>query len=126
VKIISKHQIFQLHNALISKFGGINGIRDETLLDSALASPLQTFDGTDMFPSIEERAARLGFGLIKNHPFADGNKRIGAHAMLTMLMINDVKISYAQEELYGVILQIADGTGSYDILLNWVYEHKAD
>ena len=116
MKIISKQLVLLLHNALINKFGGIDGIRDEALLDSALASPLQTFDGTDMFPSIEEKLARLGFGLIKNHPFGDGNKRIGAHAMLTMLMINDVKMLYTQKELYEVILQIADGTGSYDTL----------
>jgi len=124
VKIISKQQVLRLHKLLVDSFGGIDGIRDETLLDSALASPLQTFDGTDMFPSIEEKAARLAFGLIKNHPFADGNKRIGAHVMLTVLMVNDVKMSYTQKELYEMILQIAGGIGSYDTLLNWVYKHK--
>jgi len=66
VKIISKQQVLQLHKSLIDNFGGIDGIRDETLLDSALASAFQTFDGTDMFPSIEEKAARLGFGLIRH------------------------------------------------------------
>ena len=124
MKIISKQQVLRLHKLLVDSFGGIDGIRDETLLDSALASPLQTFDGTDMFPSIEEKAARLAFGLIKNHPFADGNKRIGAHVMLTVLMVNDVKMSYTQKELYEMILQIAGGIGSYDTLLNWVYKHK--
>ena len=124
MKFISKQQVLQLHKMLIDKFGGAYGLRDESLLDSALASPLHSFGETDMFPSIEEKAVRLSFGLIKNHPFFDGNKRIGAHAMLTVLMVNGVKMSYTQKELYEVILQIADGTGSYDTLLKWVYEHK--
>ena len=126
MKMISKWQVIELHKMLISKFGGIDGIRDEDLLDSALASPLQSFDGIDMFSNVEEKAARLGFGLIKNHPFSDGNKRIGAHAMLTVIMVNGIEMSYTQKELYEVILQIADGTGSYDTLLEWIYKHKVN
>jgi len=74
-----------LHCALIDAHGGDAGLRDEGLLDSALAAPFQTFDNKPLLPAIQQRAARLGYGIISNHPFVDGNKRTGAHVMLTML-----------------------------------------
>lgn len=86
--VLSKEQIFLLHKSLIEIYGGTPGVRDEGLLDSALNAPFQSFGGADFFPSIVEKAARLGYGLVKNHPFHDGNKRIGALVMLTMLDLN--------------------------------------
>ena len=80
--ILSKEQIIKLHDHLIAETGGLNGIRDDGLLDSALNAPFQSFDGVDAFPSIQQKAARLGYGIVKNHAFNDGNKRIGAHTML--------------------------------------------
>jgi len=124
MKTISKKQILLLHQHLIETFGGPEGLRDETLLDSSLAAPFHTFGGHDVFPTVEEKAARLGFGLIKNHPFADGNKRIGAHTMLVFLAINGVKLSYTQKELYETIIQVAAGEASYETLLQWITEHK--
>jgi len=88
MKKLTREQILLLHSELISAHGGGNGIRDKSLLDSAIATPFQTFDGQSMFPSIQQKSVRLGFGLIMNHPFIDGNKRIGAHVMLTMLAMN--------------------------------------
>ena len=83
--ILSKEQILQMHSELIRLFGGESGIRDESLLDSAIQTPFQSFDGSDLYPTIQAKAARLGFGLIMNHCMVDGNKRIGAHVMLVFL-----------------------------------------
>ena len=77
--ILSKEQIILLHSNLITETGGSGGIRDEQLLESAINAPFQTFDNIEVFPSIQQKAARLGYGLIKNHAFVDGNKRIGTH-----------------------------------------------
>lgn len=80
--ILSKQQIIDLHTELINETGGIHGLQDEGLLESALAAPFQTYGGYELFPTIYHKAARLGYGLVNNHAFIDGNKRIDAHAML--------------------------------------------
>lgn len=85
-----------LHSALIQEFGGMDGVRDEGLLESALAAPFQTFGGEPMYSSLQSKAAQLGFGLIRNHPFVDGNKRIDAHAMLAFLAVNGIELRYEQ------------------------------
>ncbi len=82
MKILSKQQVLKLHEILIAQSGGSPEIRDDGLLESALNAPFQSFDDTDLYPSLLEKAARLGYGLINNHPFVDGNKRIGTHTML--------------------------------------------
>ena len=87
---LTKEQIVLLHAQLIRDTGGSDGIRDEGLLDSALYAPFQSYAGTDRFPSIQQKAARLGYGLVKNHAFVDGNKRTGAHAMLVILALNEL------------------------------------
>ena len=94
MKVLTKRQILLLHSALIRQSGGSDGIRDEGLLDSAVSTPFQTFANQELYPSLLEKAARLGFGLICNHPFIDGNKRIGTHAMLVFLDINQITLSY--------------------------------
>ena len=123
MKILSKRQILLLHSALIAQTGGLDGVRDEGLLDSALNAPFQTFAEQDLYPTILEKAARLGFGLISNHPFLDGNKRIGTHAMLVFLDINQLTLSYADDELISTILQVASGTLDYNGLLEWLKDH---
>ena len=80
MNVLAKEQILLMHARLIEEFGGSDGIRDEGLLDSALNAPFQSFEGSELYPSIVEKAAHLGYGLIKNHPFIDGNKRIGTHS----------------------------------------------
>jgi len=84
MKRLTKEQVLLMHEELIKAHGGGLGVRDEGLLDSALAAPFQTFDGKFVFPTVQQKATRLGFGLIMNHPFVDGNKRIGAHIMLVV------------------------------------------
>ena len=90
MKRLTKEQILLLHSALIAQSGGSAEIRDDGLLESAINAPFQTFDGQELYPSLLEKATRLGYGLIKNHPFVDGNKRIGTHAMLVFLAINHI------------------------------------
>ena len=123
MKILSKTQILLLHTALIRQTGGLDGIRDEGLLDSALNAPFQTFAEQDLYPTILEKAVRLGFGLICNHPFLDGNKRIGTHTMLTFLGINQLFLNYTDDELISIILQVASGTLDYNGLLDWMKAH---
>ena len=121
--VLSKEQILVLHEQLIEETGGSSGLKDEGLLESALASPFQSFDGKDLFPSVYQKAARLGFGLASNHAFVDGNKRIGAHAMLVFLLLNGVEIEYSQEELIYLFLGIANGEKDYPDVLNWIVSH---
>ena len=123
MKILSKRQILMLHSALVAQSGGLDGIRDEGLLDSALNVPFQTFAEQDLYPTVLEKAVRLGYGLICNHPFLDGNKRIGTHVMLVFLEINQLSLSYEDEELISTILQTASGMLDYNGLLNWVKAH---
>jgi len=123
MKILTKYQIILLHAQLIKETGGMEGIRDEGLLDSAILSPFQSFDGNDLYPTVLEKGARLGFELIQNHAFIDGNKRIGAHAMLVFLALNGYVFSYTQKELTEIILSVAAGEKNCDDLLLWLQSH---
>lgn len=106
---LTKRQILKLHEQLIRETGGSDGLRDEALLESALEAPFQSYGDQELFPTIQAKAARLGFGLIKNHAMVDGNKRIGTHAMLVFLAINGIELQYTQQELYTEILAVASG-----------------
>ena len=124
MKTLSKNQVTALHSALIREFGGIDGIRDEGLLESALAAPSQTFSGEPVYPSLQAKAAQLGFGLIRNHPFVDGNKRIGAHTMLVFLAVNGIELRYEQQELIDIVLSVAAGQIDRQGLLQWILDHE--
>lgn len=121
---LSKEQILMLHSELIRETGGSDGVRDYNLLESALETPFQSFGGNELYPTIQAKAARLGYGLIKNHCMIDGNKRIGTHAMLVFLALNGIELSYTQKELYETILDIAADKLDYDGLLEWVLKHQ--
>lgn len=124
VKTLSKDDIIGLHKELINAYGGTHGVRDDALFDSAIAAPFQSFGGVDFYPSIEEKAARLGYGLASNHPFHDGNKRIGAHAMLVFLAINGITLNCSSKELSDIFLSIASGKTEESELLDWINSHK--
>lgn len=124
MKTLSKPQILMLHEKLIEVTGGSNGIRDEGLLDSAIANPFQSFGGKDLYPSIQAKAAQLCFGIVKNHPMIDGNKRLGTHAMLVFLALNDFELSYSQKELSDTILALASGELTADDMVLWIIEHQ--
>ena len=121
---LSKPQILLLHGQLIAETGGSSGLRDEGMLDSALNAPFQAFAEEDVYPSLQQKAARLCFSLVKNHPFVDGNKRIGAHVMLVFLALNGIELQYTQTELSDIILQLAAGTIQSSDLLDWILTHQ--
>ena len=124
MKKLSKEQILMLHTQLIQQTGGSDGVRDYNLLDSALETPFQSFGGDELYPTIQAKAARLGYGLIKNHCMIDGNKRLGTHAMLVFLALNGIELMYTQKELYETILDVAAGNIEYEDLLQWVLDHQ--
>lgn len=123
MKILSKTQVLKLHETLIAASGGSPEIREEGLLDSACNAPFQSFGGTELYPSVLEKAARLGFGLIKNHPFVDGNKRIGIHSILVFLAVNHIELCYEDSDLTDLILKIASGSYNKKYLLVWLQQH---
>lgn len=117
---ISKEQALVLHAELIRLFGGSPGLRDEGMLDAALATPVRTFDGRPLYPTIAHKAARLAFGLVANHPFVDGNKRLGVHVMLVTLALNDIQIEADDAELVALGLSLAKGAISASALAEWI------
>lgn len=120
----SREKVLLLHQILAEATGGSIGIRDEGLLDSALEGAFAGFGDTEFYPSKEEKGARLGYTLISNHAFVDGNKRIGVYVMLSFLEMNGIRIHCTDDELVHVGLSLADGSMSYEELLQWVIDHK--
>lgn len=122
MKYLTKRVLTLLHKNIIDEFGGDNGLRDEGLLEAALAAPLASFDGNDLFPSIIEKAARLAFGIIKNHPFVDGNKRTGILVLYFLLLENGFSLNgnVTNDETYKLGIGIADGKIGLDELTLWI------
>lgn len=120
----SREKVLLLHQLITQETGGSNGIRDINLLDSALESVYATFDGIELYKSKEEKGARLGFTLISNHAFVDGNKRIGMYVMLTFFAVNGIEIECTNDEVVEVGLGVASGNMNYEELLEWVIEHR--
>ena len=121
-----KEKVLLLQQLVIESSGGSVGVRDLGLLDSAIESAYQTFGGEELYPTKEEKGARLGFNLVSNHAFVDGNKRIGLLVMLSFLAINGVNIKYTDEELVTIGLSLAEGKTSYEELLSWIINHKVN
>ena len=116
-------EILHVHSRIIEQSGGSDGLRDLALLESALAQPRMTFGGQDLYPTIPEKAASLGFSLVANHPFVDGNKRIGHAAVEAFLMRNGWELIGNVGEQEAIILQLASGTLSRDEFTAWVRAH---
>lgn len=115
----SKDDIVFLHSKLIEDFGGIDGIRDLGMLESAIDTPLQTFDGTDLYPSVIEKIARLSYGLVMNHPFLDGNKRIAALSLDLGLSSNGIELVATDEEIINEFIGLASGEIDFGKFLAW-------
>ena len=120
----SKDKVLLLHQLIAQETGGSIGVRDEGLLESALEVAFSSFGGEEFYPSKEEKGARLGYNLISNHAFVDGNKRIGMYVMLTFLEVNGIHMDCTNDEVATVGLAVASGEMDYYQLLNWVRSHR--
>lgn len=116
----SKEKVLLLHKLIAEETGGSIGVRDEALLESALENVFSGFGGQEFYPTKEEKGARLGYALISNHAFVDGNKRIGMYVMLTFLEVNGIRLDCTNDEIVEVGLAIASGAMDYETLLEWV------
>ncbi len=121
----SKDKVLLLHQLIAEETGGSVGVRDEGLLESALETAFSGFGGKEFYPTKEEKGARLGYSLISNHAFVDGNKRIGVYIMVTFLEVNGIHMDCTNEELTEVGMKVADGSMDYEALLAWVREHRS-
>lgn len=122
---LTVEQVIKLHTDLVMASGGSDGIRDMGLLDSAVNAPFQSFGSYDVYPTIYEKAARLGYGLAQNHAFIDGNKRIAAHAVLTFLSLNGIEIDCTEFELFSLFYKLAASEISFENLVDWIKTHEA-
>ena len=120
----SSEKVKLLHQLMAEATGGSVGVRDEGLLDSAIEGAFATFDGVELYPSKEEKAAKLGYSLISNHAFVDGNKRIGVFVMLSFLELNGIHIEAADEDVVSLGLGVADGSMEQKDILDWIHKHK--
>jgi death-on-curing protein len=120
IRIPTLEEIIILHGLIIDQSGGTNGIRDFGALESALAQPQMMFDGVELYPDIIAKAASLGFSLICNHPFLDGNKRIGHAATEILLLLNGLEIIAGTNEQEKVILDLASGKVKREEFIAWV------
>ena len=120
----SKEKVLLLHQLIAQETGGSVGVRDEGLLESALETAFASFAGQEFYPSKEEKGARIGYSLISNHAFVDGNKRIGVYVMLTFLEVNGIRLDCTNDDVVKIGLSVADGSMDYEQLLDWVREHR--
>ncbi|MBR0456820.1 MAG: type II toxin-antitoxin system death-on-curing family toxin [Firmicutes bacterium] len=120
----SGEKVKLLHQLMAEATGGSVGVRDEGLLDSAIEGAFATFDGVELYPSKEEKAAKLGYSLISNHAFVDGNKRIGVYVMLSFLELNGIHIEAADKDVVSLGLGVADGSMEQKDILDWIHKHK--
>lgn len=120
----SKEKVLLLHQLIAEETGGSVGVRDEGLLESALETAFSSFGGQKFYPTKEEKGARLGYNLISNHAFVDGNKRIGVYVMLTFLEVNGIRLDCTNEDVVKIGLGVANGSMDYEALLAWVREHQ--
>ena len=120
---ISAEDVILIHSRVIEGSGGLDGLRDRDGLEAAVAAPMQTFDGTELYPTDIEKIARLGFGLASNHAFVDGNKRIGAMMTQLLLKWNGYDLTLRSGELAEMFIAIADGTAKEKDLLDWIHRH---
>ena len=119
----SSEKVKLLHQLMAQATGGSVGVRDEGMLDSALEGAFATFDGVELYPSKEEKAAKLGYSLISNHAFVDGNKRIGVYVMLSFLELNGIRIEATDEDVVALGLGAADGSMTQEDVLSWIKSH---
>lgn len=123
MRYLSLDEILELHRILLEQFGGAAGVRDLGALESAVVQPLMAFGGEDLYPTVADKAAALAFSLVMNHPFVDGNKRIGHAALETFLVLNGFEMSAGVDEQEQVMLALAAGTLKREPFTEWVRTH---
>lgn len=123
VKSLTFELLLELHGASLSAYGGSGGIRDAAVLESALEQPFASFGGYDQYPTIIDKASILGFCLIKNHGFVDGNKRVGFMAVEVFLRLNGFRLVASADDVEGTCLSVADSTLTRDDFADWIQEH---
>ena len=123
MKKLSLEEVILFHEKLIVKTGGKHGIRNESLIDSAINRGLSSFDGVDLYKTDIEKIAAITHSLVCNHGFIDGNKRIGIAVMVLLLKLNNLLIEYTQDELIDLGLSLADGNYKYEDVLSWISNH---
>jgi len=123
MRYLTLHEVLELYRGIMEQSGGAIGVRDPNALESALAQPRMTFGGQELYPTIVEKAAALGFSLIKNHPFVDGNKRTAHAAMETFLVLNGYEIRASVDEQERLILQVAAGKMAREAFIEWLRKH---
>ena len=116
---ITREEALAIHSAAVERFGGAGGLRDEGMLESALAQPFQSFAGIELYPGDVAKACRYAYGIIENHPFADGNKRTATAVMGTYLRMAGFDFRPDHGELLSAMLGVADGSWGFDDLLAW-------
>lgn len=121
--MITRKEILQLHELSIQTYGGAHGIRDEGMLDSAVARPFQTFGGEELYPTVYEKAAAFAESLIINHPFVDGNKRTGFAVMLATLRRGNIKLTAPQNDTYHFVIAISTGEMKFEAIVEWLKEN---
>ncbi|MCR9095718.1 MAG: type II toxin-antitoxin system death-on-curing family toxin [bacterium] len=125
-RYLSLREILTLHERIAAGSGGGIGVRDLGLLESAIAQPRQSFDGQDLYPSILDKAVALGFSLVSNHPFVDGNKRVGHAALEVFLVLNGHELEASVDEQERIILAVAAGEMSRDDFSAWAERHVVE
>ncbi len=116
-------EVLELHRRVIAQSGGAPGVRDLGRVESAVAQPQMIFDGQELYPTIESKATALCFSLVMNHPFVDGNKRVGHAAMETFLVLNGCEFAADVDDAEKVILNLASGELPREELLDWISLH---
>ncbi len=124
--MITKEIILRLHELSIKEYGGSHGLRDEGLMESAIARPYQTFGGDDLYPTAFEKAAAIAESMIINHPFVDGNKRTGFLAMLAVLDEADILLTAQKDEIYSLVIDISTGSKPFEEIVEWLKKNTKD
>jgi len=123
MRYLTVGEVLEIYSRVMQQSGGLVGIRDLGALESAVAQPRMTFSGTELYPTLSEKASALGFSLIQNHPFIDGNKRTGHAAMETFLVLNSHYLDADVDEQVEIVLQVASGAMGREALTNWLRTH---
>jgi death-on-curing protein len=123
MRYLKLNEVLDIHRHIIEQSGGLAGIRDFGALESVLAQPKMTFEGADLYPTLVDKAVAFGYSLINNHPFVDGNKRIGHAAMEIFLLLNGFEIEASIDEQEQLILGVASGKVNREVLKDWLDLH---